>query len=419
MTFGIITRGFGAVALMGTLTFTAACNRNEPASDVNTAATQPANDQSATQPSKDARIGTSLQAKYYADDRIRGHRIDVDAQNGVVTLRGTVPDNAAKEHAVTLARDVEGVTDVKDELQVKAAESTTAAGGQDQTAATGTSGRDMDERQPGWITTKVQAQYFVNPEIKPWNIDVTTSGSGVVTLEGEVDSAEDKAEAVRIASQTDGVTRVEDRLRVDANAGRDTAPASETEPKAEAGRTPARETGTVGIERPDAWLTAKIQAKYFIDTDVKGRRIDVDTQNGVVTLTGSVGSEAERRHAAALARNTDGVREVKDQLRIDAALRDREAGERQAPGRQGQVGTTQIERPDAWITTKVQAQYFLDDEVKGHEINVDTNNGVVTLKGTVDTAQQKQEAEQIARETEGVRRVENQLTVGATGGPTR
>jgi osmotically-inducible protein OsmY len=409
MTFGTLTRGFGAVALTGALAFTAACNRNEPANDVNTTS-----DQGATQPSADARISTSLQAKYYADDRIHGHRIDVDTQNGVVTLRGTVPDNAAKEHAVTLARDVDGVTDVKDELQVRATESAAASRGQDQTAATGTTGRDTEERQPGWITTKVQAQYFVNPEIKPWNIDVTTSATGVVTLEGEVDSAEDKAEAVRIARETEGVTRVEDRLRIDANAGRDMAAATETEPKAGAEPTPARDTGAAGIERPDVWLTAKIQSKYFIDTDVKGRRIDVDTQNGVVTLTGAVGSEAERRHAVALARNTDGVREVKDQLRIDAALQ-REAGEREAPGRQGQAGTTGIDRPDAWITTKIQAQYFLDDEVKGHEINVTTNNGVVTLEGMVDTAQQKQEAELIARETEGVSRVVNQLTVGTQG----
>lgn len=54
--------------------------------------------------------------------------------------------------------------------------------------------------------------------------------------------------------------------------------------------------------------------------------------------------------------------------------------------------------------------------MKGRQINVDTNDGVVTLKGMVDTAQQKQEAEPIARETEGVTRVMNQLTVGPQGG---
>jgi osmotically-inducible protein OsmY len=398
---------FAVATLAAGLALAAACNRTEPARDTGSTATQPAPGESATQPTSDARIGTSVQAKYYADDRVHGHRINVDAQNGVVTLRGTVPDASAKEHAVTLARSVEGVTDVKDELQVRSEDTATTAGGQDPTSATGTAGREMNERQPGWITTKIQAQYFVNPEIKPWNIDVTTSGAGVVTLEGKVDSAEDKAEAVRIANGTEGVTRVEDRLKVDRDAGRDTAATRETEPRA------ARETATAGdVEPPDAWLTAKIQSKYFIDTDVKGRRIDVDTQNGVVTLTGSVGSEAERRQAVALARNTDGVREVKDQLRLDASVRERETGART----EGQPRATGIERPDAWVTTKIQAQYFLDDEVKGHQINVDTSNGVVTLKGFVATAQQKQEAEQIARETEGVRRVVNELTVGTQGG---
>ena len=408
MTLSTLTRMFAVATLAAGLTLAAACNRTEPARDTGSTATQPAPGESATHPTSDARISTSVQAKYYADDRVHGHRIDVDAQNGVVTLRGTVPDASAKAHAVTLARNVEGVTDVKDELQVRSEDTATTAGGQDPTSATGTAGREMNERQPGWITTKIQAQYFVNPEIKPWNIDVTTSGAGVVTLEGKVDSAEDKAEAVRIASGTEGVTRVEDRLKVDRDAGRDTAATRETEPRA------ARETGAAGdVEPPDAWLTAKIQSKYFIDTDVKGRRIDVDTQNGVVTLTGSVGSEAERRQAVALARNTDGVREVKDQLRLDALVRERETGARTE---EGQPRATGIERPDAWVTTKIQAQYFLDDEVKGHQINVDTSKGVVTLKGFVDTAQQKQEAEQIARETEGVRRVVNQLTVGTQGG---
>jgi hyperosmotically inducible protein len=67
---------------------------------------------------------------------------------------------------------------------------------------------------------------------------------------------------------------------------------------------------------------------------------------------------------------------------------------------------------------KIQSKYFLDADVKGRQIDVDTNNGIVMLKGTVDNAQQKQEAEQIARETEGVKRVVNQLVVG-TGGATQ
>jgi osmotically-inducible protein OsmY len=70
---------------------------------------------------------------------------------------------------------------------------------------------------------------------------------------------------------------------------------------------------------------------------------------------------------------------------------------------------------DAWTTTKIQSKYFIDSDVKGHRIDVDTRAGVVTLKGTVETEAQKTEAAQIARETEGVKQVVNQLTVRPDG----
>ena len=100
------------------------------------------------------------------------------------------------------------------------------------------------------------------------------------------------------ARETEGVTRVEDRLRVRGEAERETADTA------------------VSMERPDAWLTAKVQSKYFLDDEVKGLDIDVDTNEGVVTLSGTVRSEAERRQALALARNTEGVREVVDKLQL-------------------------------------------------------------------------------------------------------
>jgi len=396
MEFVTSTRRITVAAIAaGAMAVGAACTRTEPAKD-----TSPVTEAPTTTPARpgephaDAQIATGVQAKYYADDTIRGSRIDVEAQNGAVTLRGTVPDEATKQRAVTLARSVEGVTRVDDELRVLTA-STSPTGREPESGSggeIGTTGRP-ELNQPWWITTKIMAQYFVNPEIKPWDIDVTTRSGGVVTLEGTVDSAQDKTEAVRIARATEGVTRVDDRLRVDPDA--------------------ARERGTrtaTDIAPPDAWLTAKIQAKYFIDADVKGREIDVDTRNGVVTLKGSIGSEAERRQAVALARNTDGVRDVKDDLRMDTTLRDRDADMRDRRQK-----TTVPEWPDAWITTKIQATYFLDPDVKGHQIDVDTNRGVVTLNGFVDSAEQKKEAEQIARETDGVRRVVNRLTVGARG----
>jgi hypothetical protein len=67
--------------------------------------------------------------------------------------------------------------------------------------------------------------------------------------------------------------------------------------------------------------------------------------------------------------------------------------------------------PDATITMKIQAKYAGDDVVKGRNIDVDTENGVVTLKGSVDSRRERDAAEQIARETDNVKRVVNELKV--------
>jgi hyperosmotically inducible protein len=390
-------RIFPAAALGAALLFAPACNREEPPVQ-STASPSPAPaQQSAGVQTSDEGIATSVQARYYNDDAVRGRNVSVAAENGVVTLRGTVESQAARDRAVALAREVQGVRDVRDELSVQ----TASAGGETRPGTPagreteGTTGRAENSIEPAWITTKIQAQYFVNPEVKPWNVDVTTGANGVVTLEGEVEQAADRDEAARIARETEGVSRVDNRLRV------------KGEPAAGGEGTGAAAT------RPDVWLTAKVQSKYFLDDLVKLRNIDVSTQNGVVTLSGAVASDAERRQAVSLARTTEGVRQVTDNLKVDpnavVSSNDPATAVPLAP-------VSGLKRPDAWITMKVQSQYFLDPEIKGHEIDVDTTRGVVSLKGLVANQELKQQAERIARETEGVTRVINGLTVGAAGG---
>jgi len=69
--------------------------------------------------------------------------------------------------------------------------------------------------------------------------------------------------------------------------------------------------------------------------------------------------------------------------------------------------------PDAIITMKIQSKYAGDDVVKSRNIDVDTDNGVVTLKGDVESLRERDAAEQLARETDGVKRVINELKVAA------
>jgi osmotically-inducible protein OsmY len=66
---------------------------------------------------------------------------------------------------------------------------------------------------------------------------------------------------------------------------------------------------------------------------------------------------------------------------------------------------------DAWITTQVKAKLANETLLRGSDINVDTSDHVVTLKGPVTTAAAKNRAAVVARESEGVTHVVNQLVV--------
>lgn len=164
----------------------------------------------------------------------------------------------------------------------------------------------------------------------------------------------------------------------------------------------------------DAWITTQIQAKYFLDADIKARTIDVSTLNGVVTLSGAVDSDAERRRAGQIAAAVDGARRVVNNLTV--------AGEQPPEGTAGKTeapptavpGGDEIERvthSDPVILSQIKAKFAVDPKVSALGIDVDVDEGVVTLKGDVDDVTTRQRAEMLAREVPGVVRVNNELKI--------
>jgi hyperosmotically inducible protein len=151
-------------------------------------------------------------------------------------------------------------------------------------------------------------------------------------------------------------------------------------------------TQTVGEELDDATITTKIEAKMAGDPDVSAFNVDVDTNEGVVRLSGTVERPEAKAEAEKLARETEGVRQVINDIKVG----DRSMGDRLS---------------DTAITTKVKAKITGDPELNPFNINVDTKDGVVTLRGTVKSEDSKDEAEQLAKDTEGVRSVQNMLEV--------
>ena len=196
----------------------------------------------------------------------------------------------------------------------------------------------------------------------------------------------------------------------------------------------------------DAWILTKVKSKFIGEDALKDSNINVDVLHGVVVLKGTVASAAGRARAVAIAKDTDGVVRVDDRLAIgvakhetdadrttaakadaDAAAHDtthaaKEAGhdakesakhaaKKTSDATKDTAGTTGEAVTDGWITTKVKSSFVGVDALDGSDINVDTNEHIVTLKGTVASAAGRAEAVRIAKSVKGVTKVEEQLTI--------
>ena len=158
----------------------------------------------------------------------------------------------------------------------------------------------------------------------------------------------------------------------------------------------------------DAWLTGRIESMYLLNEHLSPFTINTAVANGVVTLTGTVPSEVDRDLAGALAENLEGVTEVENELVVDLeaaeASQSDEAEERRGFG-------TWVD--DATTTAAVKSRLVGNQSTKGLQIDVDTNDDIVTLSGRVATGEEKDLAEQIALQVNDVDEVRNNLVVDA------
>jgi hyperosmotically inducible periplasmic protein len=218
-----------------------------------------------------------------------------------------------------------------------------------------------------------------------------------------------------------------------------------------------------GDAAADAATTAAVKTKLLADTKVGGLGIDVDTKDNVVTLTGKVRSAAERTEAVRLARTTTGVKSVVNKLVVDPTYKgvtnkdDKAKAEikeesKEAKGTAGRVADKTKEKTadavdktkevskdaaqktkevskdaaqktkdaavktkdvtaDASITAAVKTKLLADPKVGGLKIDVDTKDNVVTLRGTVKSIAERDEAIRLAKTTTGVKSVVNNLIV--------
>lgn len=245
-------------------------------------------------------------------------------------------------------------------------------------AAEGDTSRQLNEaRQEGSIWTT----FALNRHLNPFTIDVDVE-NGSAKLTGNVETAVERDLAEQLALGIEGVTKVDNQLKVDPNV-----------------ESQVSSKPTMAQRFDDATTVATVKSKLLWNSNTEGLDIKVQADNGNLTLSGDAQSQAAKDLAGSLASNTDGVRKVDNQIRVsgDATAA---AKTQNAADDAGQAIS------DVWITSKVKSSFIYSRNLDGLDISVTTKDGQVSLGGSVSSSAQKQLAVETARNIRGVRGVD-------------
>lgn len=171
-----------------------------------------------------------------------------------------------------------------------------------------------DSQSDTAITAKIKSELSNDNDFRSSNIDVSTS-NGVVTLEGDVADSDAKSAAEQVASNVSGVNRVNNRLSTSSDSKSPDTMASDG---MDTMKTAAGDTQDAAS---DTWITTKVKSSLLADSEAEGFDISVETNDGVVTLTGELDDGDAVRHAEEIAAGVKGVKSVNVTALTISALR--------------------------------------------------------------------------------------------------
>lgn len=154
----------------------------------------------------------------------------------------------------------------------------------------------------------------------------------------------------------------------------------------------------VQASKTDDRIEAAAKDSYVFKNYLKGDDIKVKAKDGAVTLTGTVAEESHKALAGETVASLPDVRSVDNKLEVK--------GDRPA------------EKSDAWISTKVKTTLLFHRHVSAMT-EVDTKDGIVTLKGEAPNQAQKDLTTEYVKDIEGVKDVKNEMTVAKSADATR
>lgn len=291
----------------------------------------------------------AIEGEILTDPEVPFDPIDVTVVQGIVTLTGEVKSLMARERAERLAETIKGVRSVVNRVQVKPHPLRT------------------DEQ----VRKDVEYALLADPATDSYEVTVKVN-DGTAVLSGTVDSWQERELVRRVAKTVHGVREIDDRIKVSHK-----------------------------MNRPDHELRAEIMERLRWDALVDAHLVNVEVKDSVVRLSGTVGSLSEKRRAR-LDAWVAGVTTVDaSKLEVHDWARDPMKRKTRFP----------VEITDAQIHDAVRDALIFDPRVRGFNVDVYVDDGVVTLRGVVDNLAASRSAVRDAQNTTGVVDVRNRLKI--------
>jgi osmotically-inducible protein OsmY len=222
--------------------------------------------------STDRRIEDAAKASYNYRTVLSDH-VKVKANDGVVTLTGTVEDKDDRALAEDTVENLPGVVSVDNQVVVTSR---------------------YPEHSDAWIAFKVRSELLVKANVSATSTNVDVK-DGVVTLTGTVKNRAQKDLTEAYANDIDNVKAVRNDLTITA---------------------PARDSTTIGEDMDDASITSQVKYSLLSHRSTSALSTKVITEDGVVSISGVADSDAEKSLVSKLAQDTRGVKSVVNDMTV-------------------------------------------------------------------------------------------------------
>lgn len=225
----------------------------------------------------DRQIEKTARSSYNYKKVLDGN-VKVHAENGVVTLTGTVDDRDQKRLAEDTVSDLPGVQRVDNQIVVRAG---------------------APERSDKWIAMKVRGSLLTHANVSASRTNVEVR-DGVVYLTGRAENSAQKELTENYAREIEGVRSVDNKIEVVPNAD----------------RVDRRDNDTVGETVDDASITSQVKYSLLTHRATSALKTHVTTEDGVVHIRGEADNDSEKSLVTKLAENIRGVRSVDNQMTV-------------------------------------------------------------------------------------------------------